>query len=64
MLKFYIVKRDEREGDGYHRIMEFESFSQFMRFAEYHRTYIEEIKTLDVDTSYAWHLADGVTVTG
>ena len=47
MLKFYVVKRDEREGDGYAKDMEFESFSQFMRWAEYHRTYIEEVKTLD-----------------
>jgi hypothetical protein len=64
MLKFYIVKRDEREGDGYHKIMEFESFSQFMRFAEFHRAYIKEIKTLDVDTTYAWHLASGEIVRG
>ena len=64
MLKFYIVKRDEHEGDGYHKIMEFESFSQFMRFAEYHRTYIEEIKTLDEDTPYAFHLPSGETVRG
>lgn len=51
-MKFYIVKRDEREGDGYSKIVEFDSFTQFMRFAEYHRTYIEEIRTLDSDITY------------
>lgn len=51
-MKFYIVKRDEREGDGYSKIMEFDSFTQFMRFAEYHRTYIEEIRTLDSEVTY------------
>ncbi len=64
MLKFYIVKRDEREGDGYNKIMEFESFSQFMRFAEFHRAYIAEIKTLDVDTPYTIHLPSGEKVRG
>jgi hypothetical protein len=46
-MRFYIVKRDEREGDGFAGIREFDSFSQFMRFAEYNRVYIEEIRTLD-----------------
>jgi len=52
MLKFYIVKRDEREGDGFARVREFEDLADFLRFAEYNRNYIEEIKTLDEDVKY------------
>jgi hypothetical protein len=49
MLKFYIVKREEREGDGYGRIVEFESPSDLERFLSYHRGYIESMETLGAD---------------
>jgi len=52
MLKFYIVKRDEFKGDGFTRIMEFDDLAEFLRFAEYNRNYISEIKTLDLDLKY------------
>jgi hypothetical protein len=47
MLKFHITKRDEREGDGYSEVVEFDSFQEFLRFANYHQNYIEEIRTLE-----------------
>jgi hypothetical protein len=62
MLKFYIVKRDEFEGDGYRKIMEFDGLAQFLRFAEYHRNYIAEIKTLDTDSTYSFTNSEGETV--
>ena len=55
MLKFYIVKRDEREGDGYSRIMEFEYPEDLQHFLSYHQGYIEKIKTLDEDERYSFH---------
>lgn len=47
MLKFYVVKGDEREGDGFAQVMEFDTLSQFLRFADYNRNYINEIRTLE-----------------
>jgi hypothetical protein len=47
MMKFYIVKRDEREGDGYSRVMEFETPEELEKFLSYHRAYIEEMRTLE-----------------
>ena len=55
MLKFYIVKEDEREGDGYARIMEFETHHELEDYLRYHRAYIKEMKTLDEDTTYSFH---------
>ena len=57
MLKFYIV-----EEDGKASILKFESLHQWHKWERKH--YIKTIQTLDVDTSYAWHLDGGVTVTG
>jgi hypothetical protein len=54
-MKFYIVKRDEREGDGFSRIMEFEYPEDLEHFLSYHRGYIEKIKTLDEDETYSFH---------
>jgi len=62
MLKFYIVKRDEWEGDGYKRIMEFENHHELEDYLRYHRDYIEEMKTLDVDDTYSFTDVQGVTV--
>ena len=64
MLKFYVKKRDESEGDGFTRIMEFDALSQFIRFAEYNRAYIEEIKTLDEDEKYLIEDSAGNRVQG
>lgn len=65
MLKFYIVKEDEREGDGYTRIMEFENHHDLEDYLRYHRAYIKEMKTLDEDTTYSFHnLATGEKVNG
>ena len=57
MLKFYIVQED-----GKASILKFEGLDEFAKWERKH--YIKTIQTLDVDTTYAWHLADGVTVTG
>jgi hypothetical protein len=62
MLKFYIVKRAEREFDGYARIMEFENHHELEDYLRYNRAYITEIKTLDKDTTYSFTDAQGVTV--
>jgi hypothetical protein len=45
-LKFYIVKRDEREGDGYGRIVEFSTPNDLEHYLTYHRGYIESMVTL------------------
>jgi hypothetical protein len=62
MLKFYIVKRAEREYDGYSRIMEFTDHNELERYLAYNRAYISEIKTLDTDSTYSFTDAEGVTV--
>lgn len=49
MLKFYIVKRDEREGDGYARTMEFENHHELEDYLRYNRAYITEMRTLSED---------------
>jgi hypothetical protein len=45
-LRFYVVKRDEREGDGYKGVVDFESAEQLERWLSYHRGYIEELRTI------------------
>ena len=45
-MKFYIVKRDEREGDGYGRVVEFDSPADLETYLSYHRGYIETMTTL------------------
>lgn len=52
MLRFYIVKRDEREGDGYKRVMEFDTVEDLYQYINYNRAYIEEMRTLDNDITY------------
>lgn len=65
MMKFYIVKEDEREGDGYKRIVEFENHHDLEDYLRYHRAYITEMKTLDEDERYSFHdLTTGEKVTG
>jgi hypothetical protein len=49
MLKFYIVKRDEREGDGYRRIVKFENHHELEDYLRYNRAYITEMRTLSED---------------
>jgi len=50
MLKFYIVKREEfGRAPAFEGEKEFYSFEEFMRYAEYHRPYIEEIRTLEAN---------------
>lgn len=51
-MRFYIVKRDEREGDGYKRIMEFETVEELYQYINYNRAYIDEMRTLDSDINY------------
>jgi hypothetical protein len=51
-MKFYIIKRDEREGDGYKRIMEFDTVEDLYHYINYNRAYIEEMRTLDNDINY------------
>lgn len=62
MLKFYIVKRDEREGDGYRRIVKFENHHELEDYLRYNRAYITEMQTLDMDNTYSFTDAQGVTV--
>jgi hypothetical protein len=64
MLKFYILKRDEREGDGYARVMEFMNHHDLEAFLAYNRNYIIEMQTLDKDTTYSFTSLEGVTVSG
>ena len=64
MLKFYIIKRDEREGDGYTRIMEFENHHDLEAFLAYNRNYIKEIKTLDETDTYSFEDVQGNKVQG
>jgi hypothetical protein len=47
MLKFYIAKRDEREGDGYKDIVEFDTVEDLQRYINYNAGYIEEMRTLE-----------------
>lgn len=54
-MKFYIEKEDEREGDGYARIIEFENHHDLEDYLRYHRAYITKMQTLDEDTSYSFH---------
>jgi hypothetical protein len=64
-MKFYIVKRDEREGDGYAQIMEFMNHHDLEAYLAYNRNYITEMKTLDEDERYNFHnLVTGEKVTG
>jgi hypothetical protein len=51
-MKFYIVKRDEREGDGYKAVVEFDTVADLQRYINYNVGYIEEIRTLDSDITY------------
>ena len=60
MMKFYVVKEDEREGDGYKRIMEFETHHDLEDFLRYNRAYIKKMMTLDEETTYSF----GDVITG
>ena len=64
MMKFYIVKRDEREGDGYTAVMEFETVADLQRYINYNVGYIEEMKTLDEDERYMFEDVAGNRVQG
>lgn len=46
MLKFYVVKRDEREGDGYKGIVDFDNTYDLAKWLAYHQGYIEEMHTI------------------
>jgi hypothetical protein len=65
MLKFYIVKTDEfndqfSKARGF--IVTFDSHEDLEKFLAYNRAQIKEIKTLDIDTTYSFTDANGVTV--
>ena len=51
-MKFYIIKRDEREGDGYKRVIEFDTVEDLQQYINYNAGYIEEMRTLDNDINY------------
>jgi hypothetical protein len=55
MLKFYIIKED-----GSQSIVKFETLKEFWNYTS--KNYIKEIKTLDVDTTYSFTDANGITV--
>jgi hypothetical protein len=47
MLKFYVVKREESgHSPAFTGIKEFDDLADFIRWADYHRNYIEDIWTL------------------
>jgi len=52
MMKFYIVKRNEREGDGYRAVMEFDTVADLQRYINYNVGYIEEMRSLDSEVAY------------
>jgi hypothetical protein len=58
-MKFYIIKRDEREGDGYKDIVEFDTVEDLYQYINYNRAYIEEMRTLDSDINYQIEGAEG-----
>lgn len=48
MLKFYIIKSEESgHSPAFTGEKEFNSLADFMRYADYNRQYIEEIRTLE-----------------
>ena len=49
-LRFYIVKRDERKGDGYAQEMEFDSPQDLEKYLAYNRGYIEEMQSIGIKT--------------
>ena len=51
-MKFYIVKRDVREGDGYRAVMEFDTVADLQRYINYNVGYIEEMRSLDSEVTY------------
>ena len=51
MIKFYVIKRDERFGDGYKGIVEFTDHNQLEKYIAYHRNYIEEMHTIGEELS-------------
>ena len=64
MMKFYIVKEDEREGDGYTRIVEFMNHHDLEAFLAYNRNHIKEMQTLDEETTYSFEDVEGNKVQG
>jgi hypothetical protein len=65
MMKFYIEKEDEREGDGYARIMEFQNHHDLEAYLAYNRNHIKRMETLEEETSYSFHnLTTGEKVSG
>jgi hypothetical protein len=64
MMKFYIVKKNERDGEYYPSIMEFENHNDLEDFIAYNRNYIKEMKTLDEDTTYSFEDVQGSKVQG
>jgi hypothetical protein len=61
-MKFYIEKRAEWEGDGFKKIMKFETIADLERFLSYNRAYIVVMKTLDIDECYSFEDSKGVRV--
>jgi hypothetical protein len=48
MLRFYVEKREEGSfAPEYKEILEFSNLDSFLRWANYHHSYIEKIETLD-----------------
>jgi|LauGreDrversion4_2_1035121.scaffolds.fasta_scaffold425890_2 hypothetical protein len=62
MLKFYIVKRDDFTKNARGFIVTFDTHEDLEKFLAYNRANIEEIKTLDIDTTYSFTDANGITV--
>jgi hypothetical protein len=64
MMKFYIVKKNERDGETYPSIMEFENHHDLETFLAYNRNYIKEMQTLDETDKYLFEDVQGNRVQG
>ena len=63
MLKFYVEKSAEGETrPAFKDILEFETFEDFLQWANYNRNYIKEVKTLDENSTYAFYDLEGNVV--
>jgi hypothetical protein len=63
MLKFYIEK--DAEGDtrpAFKEIVKFDDFEDFLQWANYHRTYIRKVETLDQNSTYSFMDVEGNVV--
>jgi hypothetical protein len=50
MLKFYIYKEEEaNHSPQFEGVKEFEDLEDFLKYANYHRPYLKEVRTIEGD---------------